>query len=75
VSDTASRNSKRVLPRLSLAGRFAICLVAANLVGIAATTLSTQQYVHGSLDELAEAGWVRSTSQLASAVAGAIKWK
>jgi methyl-accepting chemotaxis protein len=75
VSNTASSNRKRVLPRLSLAGRFALCLVVASLIGIAATTLSTEQYVRGSLNRQAEDGWVRSTLQLASAVAGAIKWK
>ena len=75
MSNTASSNRKRVLPRLSLAGRFALCLVVANLIGIAATTLSTEHYVRGSLNRQAEDGWVRSTLQLASAVAGAIKWK
>jgi methyl-accepting chemotaxis protein len=71
----SSVSNKRILPRLSLAGRFTLCLVVANLIGIAATTLSTERYVHGSLDRLAKDGWERTTSQLASAVAGAIKWK
>ena len=52
-----------------------LCVVAAGLAGIAATTLSTERTVHGSLGQLAEEGWTRTTSQLASAVAGAIKWK
>ena len=65
----------RVLPRLSLTGRFMLCVVAASLAGIAATTLSTERYVQGSLGQVAEEGWTRATSQLASAVAGAIKWK
>jgi methyl-accepting chemotaxis protein len=64
-----------LLPKLSLTGRFMLCVVVASLAGIAATTLSTERYVQGSLGQLAEEGWVRTTSQVTSAVSGAIKWK
>jgi methyl-accepting chemotaxis protein len=69
------KGTTKFLPGLSLAGRLALCLVAANLVGITATTLWIERQVDGSLSQLAEEGWGRSTTELANAVAGAIKWK
>ncbi len=66
---------KRLLSAMPIQSKLALCLLGLNILGIVLSTTMTTRNAAGTILDLAEVNWSKSTASIAASASGGLRWR